>query len=225
MTPEAQVVSLHVWTLPLRSVPSAVVAARGRARRERRHSPAGFVKLLGTSQVGRFGPRDGNLRRWAVLSCGQPASAAIAPFAARALESWRVDLTPLSSIGRWSKREPFVASTPRAEGGRLAVITRATLRPAKATTFWRAVPDVAQELAAADGVRIAFGIGEAPIGLQGTFSVWDDAEAIRRFAYASPRHSAAVADTTRIGWYGEQLFARFAVLASEGTIDGRDPAA
>jgi hypothetical protein len=64
------------------------------------------------------------------------------------------------------------------------------------------------------------GIGEAPIGLQGTFSLWRDAAAIRRFAYESPGHQKAIDRTHETDWFAEELFARFAVLDVDGTIDG-----
>jgi hypothetical protein len=64
----------------------------------------------------------------------------------------------------------------------VAAVTRARLRPSRARSFWRAVPAVSADLAAQPGLRLAVGIGEAPMGLQGTFSVWESAAALRRFA-------------------------------------------
>jgi hypothetical protein len=80
---------------------------------------------------------------------------------------------------------------------------------------------VSADLHTHPGLRAAVGIGEAPVGLQGTFSVWDDAGALREFAHRSAPHVAVVQRTTQVGWYAEELFARFAVVAVEGTIDGR----
>jgi hypothetical protein len=74
-------------------------------------------------------------------------------------------------------------------------------------------------------LRFALGIGEAPLGLQGTFSVWRDAAALRAFAYESPEHRRVVGDTERLGWYAEELFARFRVRSTTGSYDGRDPLA
>jgi hypothetical protein len=33
----------------------------------------------------------------------------------------------------------------------------------------------------------------------------------------------AIRRTAEVGWYAEELFARFAVLSVEGTFDGRAP--
>jgi hypothetical protein len=84
------------------------------------------------------------------------------------------------------------------------------------------VPAVTRSLDATPGVRVSLSVGEAPIGLQGTFSVWDSPEELRAFARTGA-HRDAIAQTTEVGWYAEELFARFAVEASAGTLDGRDP--
>jgi hypothetical protein len=74
-------------------------------------------------------------------------------------------------------------------------------------------------------LRLAIGIGEAPIGVQGTFSVWESARALQSFAYAGAAHADAIRRTPVRRWYAEELFARFAVLSASGTVDGRDPLA
>jgi hypothetical protein len=82
---------------------------------------------------------------------------------------------------------------------------------------------VSADLQRSPGLRFALGIGEAPVGLQGTFSVWDGDDALRSFAYDRAAHQRAIADTERLGWYAEELFARFRVLSATGTYGGRDP--
>ena len=77
----------------------------------------------------------------------------------------------------------------------------------------------------ADGLLWAIGIGEAPVGLQGTFSLWESGRALRDFAYAGAAHREVVRLTAAERWYAEELFARFAVQAATGSVDGRDPLA
>jgi hypothetical protein len=155
--------------------------------------------------------------------------------------SARVDLRPLSSRGRWSRTEPFgdpagrtpAVSDPSARtpalsdpsartpasgepsGGRTAgpvlALTRARLRPRRAATFWRAVPPVAAALRDAPGLITRFGVGEAPIGWQGTVSVWRSATDLVNFAYRHPEHRTAIMRTPIQRWYAEELFARFEV--------------
>ncbi len=75
----------------------------------------------------------------------------------------------------------------------------------------------------AAGLLLALGIGEAPVGLQGTFSVWDSTSALNDFAYRRAAHVAVVDRTARERWYAEELFARFGVRSTSGTVDGVDP--
>jgi hypothetical protein len=191
-----------------------------------------FGKLLGTGSGRTFTLRDSDLRHWAMLTTwDDPADRArfdlsptVAGWERRSTEHWRADLSPVAARGQWSRREPFGNPTPTRGGDeRVAAITRARLVPRRALTFWRAVPPVSADLQTAPGLRFGLGIGEAPLGLQGTFSVWDDATALRMFAYDSVAHARVIADTTRLGWYAEELFARFRVLGTHGSYRGRDP--
>ncbi|WP_235826196.1 hypothetical protein [Candidatus Frankia alpina] len=59
------------------------------------------------------------------------------------------------------------------------MITRARVAARHTLTFRRAVPPVVADLAQTEGLLFAAGIGEAPIGLKGTFSLWQDAVALR----------------------------------------------
>jgi hypothetical protein len=105
----------------------------------------------------------------------------------------------------------------------VAAVTRARIAPGRALEFWRSVPPVSADLHRVDGLRLAVGIGEAPVGLQGTFSLWDSPDAVTAFAHRRAPHVEAVRRTAELGWYAEELFARFAVLHLDGTFDGRTP--
>jgi heme-degrading monooxygenase HmoA len=73
------------------------------------------------------------------------------------------------------------------------------------------------------GVRLAIGMGEAPIGFQGTFSIWESTAAVTEFAHRRSPHQVAIQRSSAEHWYAEELFARFEVLAVEGTYAGRTP--
>jgi hypothetical protein len=232
--PAPELVTLHLWRVPGWRVPAALVRMAADRRVVRGAPGVRFAKLLGTGRGQTFTPRDAEPRRWALLATwadpgaarGFEASATIRRWRSLADETWRVELRPLSARGRWSRREPFGAGTPTARwAGKVAAITRARLNPWRARGFWRAVPPVSAGLRAHPGLRLAVGIGEAPVGLQGTFSLWDSAAALREFAYEGAPHADAIRRTAVEGWYAEELFARFAVLSAAGTVDGRDPLA
>lgn len=230
-------VTLHLFGVGPSRVPAALVRM-GLDRRHLATTPGcWFWKLLGTGNGRTFRPRDADPLRWGLLAVWSSAadlaafersSPVISGWGRITRERWRAELVPVRARGSWSGRQPFSplapAGGPSGSPGPVAAITRARLAPAKARTFWRAVPPVSADLRSAAGLRFAIGIGEAPIGLQGTFSVWDDAAALTAYAYAGAAHREAVDRTPEQGWYAEECFARFRVLATTGTIGGRDPA-
>jgi hypothetical protein len=228
-----EVVTLHLWRVPRRGVPAALLRMATDRAPLRRTPGLRFAKLLGTGTGRTFTPGDADPRRWGLLAAWDSAAAAddfadgavVRRWQRSADEQWVARLRPLAAHGRWSRREPFGTPTPQRWDGRVAAITRARLVARKAVTFWRAVPPVSADLHAGPGLRMALGIGEAPLGLQGTFSVWDSAAALNAFAFERPAHVAAIRRTAEEGWYAEELFARFGLLSAVGTLDGRDPLA
>ncbi|MCW2498816.1 MAG: hypothetical protein JWN87_492 [Frankiales bacterium] len=224
MEPEPALVTLHVWRVPTGKLPAALARMaldRGRARRT---PGVRFAKMLGTGRG--FGLTDADPTRWAKLTVWSvPGPDPVATAWGRlAEETLRVDLRPLASTGRWSRREPFGRPRTSRYDGPVAALTRARLSPRRAVTFWRAVPPVQAALQGAAGLRASLAVGEAPVGLQGTFSLWESPAALQGFAYGGA-HAEVIARTAQVGWYAEELFARFAVLGGEGTLDGRDPLA
>jgi hypothetical protein len=218
-------VTLHVWRIPRRALPHALTRMAVDRRRLRATPGVRFGKLLGTGSGTSFGPTDADLTRWAALVVwADPARAAgfdDAPVGRAwgriALASARLDLRPLASRGRWAGVEPFgdpAGGTPPT--GAVLALTRARLRPVRAATFWRAVPPIAAALRDAPGLTARFGIGEAPLGWQGTVTVWRSSTELHDFAYRQPEHRSAIMRTPTEGWYAEELFARFEVRAVRG---------
>jgi len=226
-------VTLHVWGVRRRAVPTALLRMATDRPALRRTAGLSFAKLLGTGSGRTFTVRDADPRHWALLTVWSDEAGAAAfergdlvrRWRRTAEEEWTARLRPLATRGRWSRREPFGRPAPQRWDGPVAAVTRARLAPRRAAAFWRAVPPVSADLHEGPGLRFALGIGEAPVGLQGTFSVWDSAADLNAFAYGRPAHAAVVRRTAEEGWYAEELFARFAVLSTAGTVGGRDPLA
>lgn len=196
-----------------------------------------FHKSLGTGDGTTFDVRDADPTTWGLLTVWNDAAAREAFMASSSVaaawqalgrDSLRLDLMPVLSRGAWSGTNPFLPTTRQTvarDGGPVAAITRARLRPGRAVVFWRATPPVTRTLQDAPGLLLSVAIGEAPVGVQGTVSVWRDDAALRAFAYGSAAHRRVIDDTVRIGWYAEDLFARFVVEHHTGRLHGRDPLA
>jgi hypothetical protein len=186
-----------------------------------------FSKLLGTGRGETFTPRDADPHTWGLLAVFQDESALKIFDNSSLVKSWgsaphfSADLTPIASQGRWAGLSPFATEIHPSAEGPVAAITRARIKPSEAVRFWRETPPVTDSLKSAPGLLGAIGIGEAPIGLQGTFSLWESGADLRSFAYGSPAHQRAIELTQSRNWYSEELFARFHVIRAEGILGGR----
>jgi len=194
----------------------------------RRNKNITFHKSLGTGRGETFTPRDADVRRWGLLVVIPESkvdefdnSKLITRWRKLAINSkseYRTVLQPISSHGKWSKHEPFSENQRSNWDGRVAALTRARIKWRLSSKFWRAVPPVTLSLKSAPGLRGAIGIGEAPVGLQGTFSTWDSGAALREFAYNGEPHKKAILSTKKLDWYAEELFARFAMIQERGEL-------
>ncbi len=133
-------------------------------------------------------------------------------------------LRVIAGHGTWRAVDVLDGMVTGSDRGPIAVITRAGVRPRAWWAFRKAGPGISADLQHASGLLAVAGVGELPVGLLGTFSLWADLRSMEAFA-ASPRHIDVVRRTRAERWYGEELFARFEPYASSGSWDGRDPLA
>ncbi len=194
-----------------------------------------FAKLLGTGSGETFTMRDADPEHWAILTVVDSDTARSGVTIARPFGQWRrasyesahIRMRPIASHGSWSGQHPFDSDEPGTAPVKpdpdqpVASITRARLKPRMLTTFWHAVPPVVADLTDDPAVTFTMGIGEAPVGLQGTFSIWRSGREMSEFAYRRPAHRQAIEQTRELDWYAEELFARFAVESVEGTYRGQ----
>ena len=212
----------YFWRIKPSAVPFAFLAMALDRFALSRSANVGFYKSLGTGKGETFTPADANTLRWGLIAQVNDIDAfdhslVVKRWRKNSVDEFRAVLEPISSHGQWAGKEPFVASV-KDWTGPVAAITRARIKWHQNFRFWRSVPPVTISLKSAPGLMAAIGIGEAPIGLQGTFSLWESSDAIKNFAYKGAAHQKAIADTATYNWYSEELFARFAVKDMRGTI-------
>jgi len=139
-------------------------------------------------------------------------------------EQWTIYMKPKQAKGLWSGSNPFTPSTDLDEANPLiAVITRATIKASKLIKFWDYVPTSQRPIMqGCNGLIYTKGIGEAPLVQMATFSLWENIDALKNFAYNSPEHQEAIRKTRKIDWYKEELFVRFQPYRSVGTWGGEN---
>lgn len=213
----------YFWKIKPSAIPFAFVAMALDRFVLRRSENVGFFKSLGTGKGKTFTPRDANPLRWGLIADVGDVVAFDNSFVVRqwrknSVHEFRAIMEPISAHGKWAGREPFTP-TVKDWDGQVIAVTRARIAWSQNLRFWRAVPPVTASLTASAGLIAAIGIGEAPIGLQGTFSIWESPASLREFAYRGDAHNAAIAATAKYDWYTEELFSRFAVKDIRGSIN------
>jgi spheroidene monooxygenase len=184
-----------------------------------------FYKLLGTGRQG-FSIRPdwavyGLLQVWegeALATEFFDSHPRMQAFLDRCDENLRIYLRPLRSAGLWDGKNPFECPSEPLPGIQaLAVLTRASLRKRHLWNFWNFVPRAQAPLNDKDGLVYTKGIGETPLVDMATFSLWEDLQRMQEYAYGAPAHLEAIRLTRELGWYREELFARFQPYRIEGS--------
>ena len=192
-----------------------------------------FWKLLGCGKNGSFSMVP-DLRQWGVLGVWnreaetweQVAGNSLTPPFPLFLSRWwrffrckiyTFVLQPLEGHGTWDQQECFGELPAHSEyDGRIAVLTRATIRLKRLHQFWRNVEKVTERMHHAEGFLYSVGIGEMPWIRQATFSIWENKTCMKQFAYGSEEHRDVIHKTRANNWYSEEMFVRFRILAADG---------
>lgn len=190
-----------------------------------------FYKLMGCGKGGTFSKQP-DWQQYAIFSVSDRD--AVPPVHEMAYAAWRkfyygnfihgywnragaetttFILEPILSHGTWDRKNIFPAPFSDSNNGEpIAVLTRASIRLSRAREFWNNVPPVQHQMKEAEGLRFSVGIGEMPYLRQATFSVWENAEAMKSFAYKMQEHRDVIQKTRSRNWYSEEMFTRFRVL-------------
>ncbi|MEM0992836.1 MAG: hypothetical protein AAF847_18050 [Bacteroidota bacterium] len=129
---------------------------------------------------------------------------------------WTVYLKTSKVHGLWEGSCPFQATIAPNKKTLVGVLTRATIYTKHLLHFWKFVPPVSASIHDKKGLLFSVGIGELPLVQQATFSLWESTELMMEYAYKSRYHREVVQKTRELGWYKEELFARFSPYKIEG---------
>lgn len=143
-------------------------------------------------------------------------------YRSKSKEHFTIHLKSIKSHGSWSNSNPFIAQADHEKSGKVAVLTRATIRFSKLISFWRRVAGVSNTLTNFSGRQFSIGIGEWPWIQQATFSIWDSEEQMKDYAYTNPVHKKIIQMTREKKWYREEMFARFRPIRAEGRWKGAE---
>ena len=117
----------------------------------------------------------------------------------------------ISTHGNWGGSNPMKVVENPDMAAKIAIITRATIKPKLALRFWKNVPRVSYTLKDHEGLSYAKGFGEWPLILQATFSVWESLDHMKAYAYNNPSHTEMIKKTRALNWYKEEMFSRFVI--------------
>jgi hypothetical protein len=191
-----------------------------------------FWKLMGCGRNGTF-DKIPDWRQWALLQL--PTTPNPQPQTPNLLlhwwkffhcEKWTLLIEPIEGHGTWDGKQPFGALPRQTDyEGMIGILTRATIRISKLHQFWKNVDAVASRMAGSEGFITSLGIGEIPWIKQATFSIWESKAHMKQFAYSMQEHAEVIRKTRKEDWYSEDMFVRFIIKESSGTLHGNNPLA
>lgn len=189
-----------------------------------------FFKLMGSGSNGGFSIKP-DFTTYALLCVWDDAAKAddffqnsdlFKAFKDKAEYNYSVYLKAVKSHGAWSGQIPFTEFSED-KNGLIAAVTRARIKWYQIPRFWFYVPRVSKHIKQQKGLLFSIGVGEYPLFMQATFSIWENRKDMAQFAYKSKRHRNVVKKTRETAWYKEELFANFIPVRTLGLWHGKDP--
>ncbi|MBP6432143.1 MAG: spheroidene monooxygenase [Ferruginibacter sp.] len=187
-----------------------------------------FWKLMGSGRNGTF-DKTPDLQQWAIVIKNEELilnnasnSTVLKEIYGNFIGSWlaffRANaitylLQPIEGYGLWDGKKVFGDLPLKSDyEGKIVILTRATIRLNKLSSFWKNVDGVASQMATAKGFITSYGIGEIPWIKQATVSIWESKEDMRNFAYKMHQHAEVIKKTRQEKWYSEDMFVRFKLI-------------
>lgn len=127
-------------------------------------------------------------------------------------EQYHVSLLPIHAKGVWDGKRPFQPNENATPTTKMAVLTRADLKPLKLRSFFEHARRTTDAVMQHEGLQFSLGMGEVPFLRQATFSIWESETVMKAYAYKNATHIEAMHGKNKQGWYGEEMYVRFAVL-------------
>lgn len=190
-----------------------------------------FWKLMGSGKGGTFSKRP-DLQQWAILTSSNlrfkhiqlknsAPEIVLQRLYGRFIKWWLLLfncetttylLVPVEGHGRWDGKNAFGELPYKSDyDGKIAVLTRASIRLNQQKRFWSHVQSVSDSMHKAQGFIKSYGIGEMPYFKQATFSIWENKTAMKQFAYQTEEHKDVIEKTRKENWYSEDMFVRFRI--------------
>lgn len=176
---------------------------------------------MGSGKNGTFDLKP-DLNQWAILFTAENINTKASKFIYKYFRFFNCDvkeflLEPIEGHGLWNGKKVFGEFENKpGHNGSIAVLTRATIKLNCLKNFWKNVDSVAKKMSTAQGLIVSYGIGEMPWIKQATFSVWENKNLMKDFAYNMREHTAVINKTRKENWYKEELFVRFRILSVKG---------
>lgn len=191
-----------------------------------------FYKVLGTGGGAGYSSLPG-LSKYALFTVWPDMQQAIdffyhseimAMYRKKTPEIFSTLMHPLRARGEWSGRNPFQVQEMIPGNLPIAVLTRASLKWRFIPAFWKRVAGVSRSQSSFAGQYYSQGVGERPWVEQATFSIWKSIEEMEKFAHRENEfHMDAIRVTRKQNGFREEMYARFQVLACNGSILGKNP--
>jgi heme-degrading monooxygenase HmoA len=143
-------------------------------------------------------------------------------FLNRSIEHFTIIMKPITSRGSWSGFKGWKFSRMEDGNPLVCVLTRATLKVRFIYPFFSMIAKVLKDHSRFPGLLFSKGFSELPFREQATFSIWENVDHMKKFAYQS-MHAMAIRITRKRKGFKEDMYTRFQPVATVGTWKGENP--